>query len=119
MSATPFTPEQSRLFIDAQQVYEALEDARQQLRRFRGGMHWKTVKGREYLYRTLDGRGHAVSLGARSEHTEQTIQAFREGQREVTERVASLRQQVAERATSFSLRTVSLGSWRPPAGRRN
>ncbi|MDI9334268.1 MAG: hypothetical protein QM533_07805 [Cytophagales bacterium] len=33
-------------------------------------MHWKTVGAKEYLYRTLDGKGTAKSLGARSTETQ-------------------------------------------------
>ena len=36
----------------------------------RGGMHWKKINGREYLYKTTDGTGNAASLGLRSAKTE-------------------------------------------------
>lgn len=42
----------------------------------RGGMHWKKISGREYLYRTVDGSGKASSLGVRSRETEKIHSDF-------------------------------------------
>lgn len=39
-------------------------------------MTWKTVKGKQYLYRILDRFGHAKSLGARSQETEVIYEEF-------------------------------------------
>jgi hypothetical protein len=40
-----------------------------------GRLTWKTVAGREYLYRIVNGRGHGRSLGARSAETEALYEA--------------------------------------------
>ena len=66
---TPFTAEQSRIFVDTEQSREALNHAKRLARSHQGGMHWKTIKGRQYLYRTTDRLGNAASLGVRSEQT--------------------------------------------------
>jgi hypothetical protein len=54
---------QAKALVDSLQTYAALSDVRQKLQPYSGGMHWKTVAGSEYLYRTLDGKGNAKSLG--------------------------------------------------------
>lgn len=61
------TPAQSREFIDAAQAFEALMSTEQKRLGYAGGMHWKSVRGNEYLYRTTGGRGQARSLGRRDE----------------------------------------------------
>ncbi len=95
---TPFTAEQSRVFVDTEQSLKALDHAERLARSYQGGMHWKTIKGRQYLYRTTDRLGNAASLGARSEQTERTYSEFTDGKRLAGERLRSLRSHVAERA---------------------
>ncbi|WP_427309177.1 hypothetical protein [Cupriavidus sp. H39] len=41
-----------RQYIDAKTVFEAWESARAKAAEVRGGMLWRTTKGREYLIRT-------------------------------------------------------------------
>ncbi len=67
---------QAKQVIDAEQAYNAWQDAWAASRSWVGGMHWKTVSGREYLYRTHDGKGNATSLGVRSEETENIAAQF-------------------------------------------
>lgn len=43
---------------------------------YKGGMHRKRSKGRQYLFRKLDRLGHGKSLGPRSPDTEKIIDAF-------------------------------------------
>ena len=62
--------------IDAEQAFAAWHDAALRARDFVGGMHWKTVSGKEYLYKSLDRKGNAKSLGVRSEATEAIAQHF-------------------------------------------
>lgn len=56
--------------------------------RFRGAITWKTVKGRDYLYRKRHGKWQA--LGRRSTETEQTYERFRSGRSAIRERIRSL-----------------------------
>lgn len=51
-------------------------------------MAWKTVRGRDYLYRKSADAWH--SLGARSPETEQTYDRFQTGRASIKARVASL-----------------------------
>ncbi|PMR73039.1 GSU2403 family nucleotidyltransferase fold protein [Billgrantia endophytica] len=86
-------PEQSRVFINARQVFEVLEEHRRQASRVAGSMHWKTINGRQYLYRAYSyGKNH--SLGPRSPETEQLLQQFDTSKTRHQEREASLRGQL-------------------------
>jgi hypothetical protein len=62
--------------IDAEQAFSAWQDAATKSRDFAGGMHWKTVAGKEYLYKSLDRKGNAKSLGVRSDASEAIEQHF-------------------------------------------
>lgn len=70
------TNAQSKAVLDAEQLFSAYKDTSSQLAEYRGGMHWKTVKGREYLYKTLDRNGNAKSIGARSLESEAIYRCF-------------------------------------------
>lgn len=64
-----------RQYIDAKAVFEAWESARAKAAEVRGGMLWRTTKGREYLIRTgVDNK--QKSLGPRSEKTEDLYSRF-------------------------------------------
>ena len=64
------TDNQRRVFIDTEQLYEVYMNTFRKSRSYRGGMHWKKSRGREYLFRTYDRYGYGKSLGPRSPETE-------------------------------------------------
>ena len=66
----------------------------------KGSMHWKKIKGKEYLYKYRDRYGNGESLGPRSEETETLYADFTRRRRELTARLASQREQLAA-ATRF------------------
>ena len=68
--------DQRRVYIDTVQLHEAYMDAFIKSRTYRGGMHWKKAKGKEYLFRSLDRYGYGKSLGPRSKETETTYTEF-------------------------------------------
>jgi hypothetical protein len=68
--------DQRRIYIDSVQLHEAYMDAFTKSCVYRGGMHWKKVKGKEYLFRSLDRYGYGKSLGPRSKETESTYREF-------------------------------------------
>ena len=69
---------QRRQFVDAVQIFEAWEDSRAELaRRFVGSMRWVERKGHVYLLRKQARK--EVSLGRKTEKTEEIYRAFREG----------------------------------------
>ncbi|QEZ43365.1 GSU2403 family nucleotidyltransferase fold protein [Cupriavidus oxalaticus] len=64
-----------RQYIDAKAVFQSWESARAKAAEVRGGMLWRTAKGREYLIRTsVDNKQQ--SLGVRSEKTEEMYSRF-------------------------------------------
>jgi hypothetical protein len=89
---------QRRVFIDTVQVYEAFAEAFRKSRSWRGGMHWKESKGRKYLFRSADRSGNGKSLGVRSPETERIFEEFRKGKQENKDRVAALRERMAEQS---------------------
>ena len=89
--------EQIRQTIDTEQVFAEWRSAHNALdRRFKGAMSWKTVAGRDYLYRKT---GQAwKSLGARSADTEAIFAQFHDGREEARSRLASLSRRLDELA---------------------
>jgi hypothetical protein len=90
----PISSAQAKSVIDSEQLFSALRDAQRQLSETSGGMHWKTVSGKEYLYRTTDSKGNAKSLGPRSEKTEQILASFTERKKNLTELAEGLKEQL-------------------------
>ena len=89
---------QRRIFIDAAQLYEAFADASREERSYRGGMHWKKSKGKDYLFRSTDRLGYGKSLGPRTLETEKILEAFRKGKQRSKERMSSLGERLREQA---------------------
>jgi len=89
---------QRRIFIDTAQLYEAFMAAYHKSRAYRGGMHWKKSKGREYLFRSYDRYGYGKSLGPRSPETETILKEFRKHKQQVKERLENLKIRMKEQA---------------------
>ncbi len=93
-----FTDSQRQTYRTAIEIYrEYLETVRQN-RLLHGGMHWKRIRGREYLYRYRDRFGHGESLGPRSKTTEQIYSDFGRQRREVKARLQARRLRLKEQA---------------------
>jgi hypothetical protein len=90
--------EQLRTVVDSQQLFEAWAEVFERARNFRGGMHWKTAAGKQYLFRTRDRRGYGKSLGPRSAKTELIFEQFKRNKTEVKNRETGLRHRLAEQA---------------------
>lgn len=92
------TDNQRRIFIDTIQLYEAFLAAFNKMRSYRGGMHWKKSKGREYLFRSRDRFGYGKSLGPRSSETEKILAQFQQGKQREKERLSALKNQLKEQS---------------------
>ncbi|MGQ4879972.1 GSU2403 family nucleotidyltransferase fold protein [Billgrantia sp. LNSP4103-1] len=90
-------PEQSRVAVNAAQLFEALEHQRSQAHQVKGSMHWKRINGKEYLYRAYTG-GKNHSLGPRSAETEAIRRTFEFHKREFQAREQSLKEQLQTHA---------------------
>lgn len=63
----PFNDEQQRLLNNLTQYYDVwLGQARRLRNAFAYRLQWKTVAGRDYLYKIIDRKGNGTSLGAKS-----------------------------------------------------
>lgn len=81
--------DQVRQLVNSEQTYAAFRAARaEQDQRYRGSMTWKTVGGREYLYRK--SAGVWKSVGRRDRETEHAYARFQDGRASIKERIASL-----------------------------
>lgn len=84
---------QAKAIIDAEQTFAAWRDASRQAHGLRGGMHWKTIAGKEYLYRVVTNKT-SKSLGVRSGETEKVLADFTERKARVDGLVKSLGEQL-------------------------
>jgi hypothetical protein len=92
------TADQRRIFIDAVQIYSAYLAARMQSRSYHGGMLWKKVGGREYLYHYRNRYGYGNSLGPRSAETEKIFSIFKSRKEKIKNQLLALRQKMQEQA---------------------
>lgn len=77
-----FTDEQRRVLLNLRQYYSAWSDAERQMRQLSPHpLHWKTVKGRDYLYAVFDSQGNAKSLGPRSIENDALYSGWRDAKR--------------------------------------
>jgi hypothetical protein len=93
-----FQVNQQRTLNRAAEVYQAYLEAVESSLPLKGGMHWKKVKGREYLYKYRDRYGHGSSLGPRSPHTERLYAEFGRQRRELAALLGTRRTELAEAA---------------------
>jgi hypothetical protein len=89
---------QRRTLERAVQAYRHYQDALKDCGALKGGMHWKKIRGREYLYQYRDRYGHGRSLGPRSTETEGIWAEFVRQRPAVTARRRTQRQRLAEAA---------------------
>lgn len=95
---TQLTENQLKNLINTEQIYSVYREALIKSHDYRGGMTWKTVNGTDYLYRLLDRKGNARSLGPRSEKSEVIYKEFIDGREKIRERLASLKSKLDEQA---------------------
>ena len=89
---------QRRVFIDTVQLYDSFGAELQKNRSYKGGMHWKKAKGREYLFRSHDRYGYGKSLGPRSPETEKILADFQLAKKQAKKRLSSLQDRLKEQA---------------------
>jgi hypothetical protein len=75
-----------------------LTEVTAEYRTLRGGLHWKTVAGHEYLVRTIDRNGGNRSLGPRSPKTEEAYREFKESKRDLFDRLGTSTKEVVRQA---------------------
>ena len=98
MATIELTDNQSRIFIDTVQLYESFRNAFKSNRSHRGGMHWKKVQNKEYLFKTLDRYGNGKSLGPRNVETEKIYDIFHSNKKKASKRFTGLKSRLKEQA---------------------
>ena len=93
-----FSPTQQQTLAQAIQAHQDYVHALKASQPFKGGMHWKRIKGKEYLYKYRDRYGNGASLGPRSPATERLLAEFTRQRREVSARLARQRDHLAATA---------------------
>ncbi len=93
-----FTPNQRHAYEEAVAAHRSFLAAWRRSRPFKGGMHWKKIGGRAYLYRYRDRFGHGRSLGVRAEQTEALFAAFSRDRLAAATRLREARAYLAEQA---------------------
>jgi hypothetical protein len=89
-----FSPSQQETLARTTSVYKGYLHSLKASQAFKGSMHWKKIKGKEYLYKYRDRYGNGESLGPRSEETETIYADFTRRRRELTAQLASQREQL-------------------------
>jgi hypothetical protein len=90
-----FEPTQQETLARAVAAHRAYLGALKAVQPFKGGMHWKKIKGKEYLYKYRDRSGNGASLGPRSPETERLFANFGRERGELAARLASQREHLA------------------------
>lgn len=109
---------QRRVFVDTEQLFQAYKQAFRESRSYRGGMHWKKAKGKQYLFRSTDRYGNGKSLGPRSEKTEAILEQFRRAKQENNRRLSTVKERLKEQsrfckaASIQRVPNVAAGVWR-------
>lgn len=94
----PFSNQQRLHQVNSEQLYENYRSARGHWAAYIYGMRWKTVRGREYLFKDRDRRGNGKSLGLRSTKTEAVLASFQAGRAVAQERLQSVTEALQEQA---------------------
>lgn len=94
----PFTNQQRLHQVNSEQLFENYRSAQSHGIAYQYGMRWKTVRGKEYLFKDGDRRGNGKSLGARSVETEQVLASFKAGRKTAQERMQLLTEKLKEQA---------------------
>jgi len=94
----PLSSEQFALATNMFAFFERWTAVVERLDNLRGGMHWKTVAGKQYLFRTRDRYGNGQSFGPRNPDTENLYYEFRRDKSELKEKEKALRKKIVEQA---------------------
>lgn len=89
---------QSRIYTDMCQVFEAWLLVEREYIGYKGGMFWKKSGKGEYLFRSSNSRGDGRSLGPRTPETESIYAAFHDRKQWLETRRTSLQLEIRKQA---------------------
>lgn len=109
---SPFSDEQLRAAINLADAYEAWLPLARAEPAYADRLLWKTISGRQYLYRIRDRRGNGTSLGPRGSETERLYTEYQTAKSRLRDRVARLSPMLDEAATVYrALRLPMIDSY--------
>jgi hypothetical protein len=87
-----FNAEQRRQLQNLRQFYETWKDVSQSLAQLPGGMYWRVIKSKEYLYKyvTSSGIKQSTSIGPKTPATEAIAEEFRQAKKDLQERLEAI-----------------------------
>jgi hypothetical protein len=94
----PLSNQQRLHLVNSEQLYENHRAALGHWSSYVYGMRWKTIRGKEYLFKDRDRRGNGKSLGPRSEETEAVLSSFQAGRAGAQERLRLVNEKIQEQA---------------------
>jgi hypothetical protein len=86
----PFSDEQLRAAINLADAYEAWLPLARSAPAYADRLGWKTISGKQYLYRIRDRRGNGTSLGPRNPDTEQLHAEYQSAKTALREQVGRI-----------------------------
>lgn len=110
--STALTDEQLRAAINLADAYEAWLPLARKEPAYSARLQWKTIAGRQYLYRIRDRHGNGTSLGPRNADTQRTYDEYQAAKTELRDRVASVSPALDEAAAVYrALRLPMIDSY--------
>ncbi len=107
-----YSDEQLRAAINLAEAYEAWLPLARAEPAYTDRLLWKTVSGRQYLYRIRDRRGNGTSLGPRGSKTERLYTEYQTAKTGLRDRVARLSPTLDEAAAVYrALRLPMIDSY--------
>jgi hypothetical protein len=87
-----FNTEQRRQLQNLRQFYETWKEAAENLARLPGGMYWRVISSKEYLYKyvTRTGIKQSTSVGPKTPQTEAIAEDFHQTKNDLRERLAAI-----------------------------
>jgi hypothetical protein len=84
--------------VNNEQLFENFRATQAHWQAYVYGMRWKTIRGKEYLFKDRDRRGNGKSLGPRSVETEAVLASFQAGRVVAQERLQLVTEKLQEQA---------------------
>jgi hypothetical protein len=91
MISAQLSDNQKFLLREASRIYHEVLDTCLKGILYKGGMHWKKSKGKDYLFRSTDRFGYGKGLGARSPETERQLREFRQAKTTIKDDLSELK----------------------------
>lgn len=95
--------EQLRGLVNAGQLYDAWKDVMVELSQMPGGMYWRVINSREYLYQyaTTAGKQQTKYVGPKTHGIEEKYRDFQQAKKDLEERCQGIEKRIKELAPAW------------------